>query len=68
MNIYIYNPSKCPQFFGANIVIPPNSYSVISKVVADKLIESGVPVQCEGLPDFQSLWIENIPDRTPDQI
>jgi hypothetical protein len=68
MNTYIYNPGRCPQFFGANVVIPPGLYTVVPKATADDLIASGMPVQCEGTPDFQPLWVENIPDKTPDQI
>jgi hypothetical protein len=68
MNTYIYNPSKCPQFFGADVVLQPNNYCVVPNKLAESLKESNVPVHFEGSPEFQSLWVENRPDKTPDQM
>jgi hypothetical protein len=68
MGTYVHNPGKCPQYFGQNTVIPGNNYGVLSEEIADTLRTSSIPVQCEGSPGFEPLWIQNIPDRTPDQI
>jgi len=60
---YVYNPTKCPRYYGQNTVIPAENYTVLEEAT-----QVGEAVLVEGQPGFKPLFVQNIPDRTPNNI
>ena len=58
---YIHNSGNAPIYIGNKIVVQPHSYGVISNEDIELLKNSNLPVEIEGDPNFQPLWVRNNP-------
>lgn len=53
--VYIFNPSRAPEYYG-NEPFAPQNYSVVTETKAVVLKEARIGVQIEGDPAFVPVW------------
>lgn len=67
MGRYVYNQGKAPAIYGS-ITIQPGYYEVLPDEIITRLKTTTLDLVYEDDPEFQPLWITNIPEKTPNQI
>lgn len=69
MGVYLHNSGLAPKTFGTHPEFPPQNYTVISDDLAAKLRQAGIQgIEIEGDEAFDSLWVRNVPAKTPDRL
>jgi len=68
MGKHVYNGGKAPAIYGTKVNIPAESYDGFSDEIVGRLKTTSLPLIYEDDSEFRPLWIQNFPERTPNQI
>jgi hypothetical protein len=68
MGKHIFNHGKAPAIYGTSVNIQPGCYEAFSDELVAQLKSTSLPLISESDSEFQPLWTQNFPEKTPNQI